>query len=258
MKKEKLTIVKIGSHIVDDDEKLNQVLQQFSALSGLRILVHGGGKSASDVLKRMGIEPKMVDGRRITDSETLKVVQMVYAGLINTSIVAKLNAQNCTAIGMTGADANTILAEKRPVKKIDYGFVGDIVKVNTLGIEMMLTQKIIPVFCALTHDGWGQILNTNADTIAAELGSALAKKYNIDLVFCFELPGVLKNPHDRESLISDIDEKIYFQLKKENILSGGIVPKIDNAFNALHKGISNVFIKKYNDLERKSGTRIHL
>jgi len=258
MKREKLTIVKIGSHVLDDDNKLNQVLQQFSALKDLRILVHGGGKQATDTLKRMGIEPRMVDGRRITDAETLKVVQMVYSGLINTSIIAKLNAMNCPAIGMTGADSNSILAVKRPVKDVDFGFVGEVKEVNTLGIETLLAAEIIPVFCALTHDGWGQILNTNADTITSALGSALAEKYDVDLVFCFELSGVLKDPQDANSVITDINKDTYLQLQKEKIIKAGMIPKIDNAFDALDKGVCNVFIKKYNALERQAGTRIHL
>jgi len=258
MKKEKLTIVKIGGHVVDDDSKLNLVLQQFSALKGLRILVHGGGKRASEVLKRMGIEPRMVDGRRITDAETLKVVQMVYSGLINTNIVAKLNAMNCTSVGMTGADANSILAVKRPVKDIDFGYVGDVKKVNIHGIETLLNKKVIPVFCALTHDGWGQILNTNADTITSALGTALAKSYNVDLVFCFELSGVLQDPQDNKSIITEIDKTLYSDLKKNNIISGGMIPKIDNAFDALEQGVCNVFIRRYSALEHDTGTRIHL
>jgi acetylglutamate kinase len=258
MKKQKLTIVKIGGQVVDNEDKVNQALQQFSALSGLRILVHGGGKSASDFLTKQGIEPLMVEGRRVTDAETLKIVQMVYRGLINTNIVAKLNAQNCPAIGMTGADINSILAKKRPVKEIDFGFVGDIVKVNTQGIEAILNSRIVPVFCALTHDGWGQILNTNADTITSELGSALVKKYNIDLVFCFEFSGVLRDPGDKNSIIADIDESTFLELKSKRLITDGMIPKIENAFDALHKGVGNVFIKKYNALQSGSGTRIHL
>ena len=200
----------------------------------------------------------MVDGRRITDAETLKVVQMVYSGLINTNIVAKLNAMDCTSVGMTGADANSILAVKRPVKEIDYGYVGDVKKVETDGIEAMLDKKIIPVFCALTHDGWGQILNTNADTITSALGAALAENYNVDLVFCFELNGVLRDPDDNKSIIPEITRTIYMDLKKNNIISGGMIPKIDNAFYALDKGVNNVFIKKYNTLESAQGTKIHL
>jgi len=258
MKKEKLTIVKIGSHVVDDEGKLNEVLKQFVLLPSKKILVHGGGKSASDILENMGIKPKMVNGRRVTDAETLKVVQMVYGGLINTNIVATLNAMECSAIGMTGADANSILAEKRPVKDVDYGFVGDVIKVNTLGIETVLKDKMVPVYCALTHDGRGQVLNTNADTITSELGSALSKNYDVDLVYCFELNGVLNNPEDKDSVIDDINETRYSQLKKDKIITDGMSPKIDNAIDALHKGVSNVFIKNYSDLKNNAGTRIHL
>lgn len=258
MKKQKVTIVKIGSHVVDNESKLTQVLEQFSALAGLKILVHGGGKSASDVLKSMAIKPKMVNGRRVTDAETLKVVQMVYGGLINTNIVAKLNSRNCLATGMTGADGNSIIAIKRPVKDVDFGFVGDVVQVNPQTINVLLDKEIAPVFCALTHDGKGQILNTNADTIASELGSALSISYDVDLVFCFELDGVLSNPEDKNSVISEITIKSYAGLKEENIITDGMIPKIDNAFDALAKGVSNVFIKKYNNLNNISGTRIHL
>ena len=217
MKKQKLTIVKIGSHVVDDEGKLAQALEQFSALSGLKVLVHGGGKSASDVLQRMGIKAKMVNGRRVTDAETLKVVQMVYSGLINTNIVAILNSQNCLATGMTGEDGNSIVSIKRPVKEVDFGFVGDVVQVNTKTIEVLLDKEIVPVFCALTHDGHEQILNTNADTIASELGAALSKSYDVDLIFCFELDGVLSNHEDKNSVIPEINEKSYTELRKDGI-----------------------------------------
>lgn len=257
-KKDKLTIIKIGGHVVDDDGKLRQVLDQFSEFAGKKILVHGGGKLASDVLQSMAIQPKMVDGRRVTDAETLKVVQMVYSGLINTNIVARLNACNCLATGMTGADANSILAVKRPVEEVDFGFVGDVVKVNILGIEAVLKDKIVPVYCAITHDGQGQILNTNADTITSALGSALSENYDVDLVFCFELNGVLKDPEDQDSVIDDITETAYSSLKMEKIVTNGMIPKIDNAFEALHNGVTNVFIKKYSNLGNDMGTRIHL
>lgn len=258
MKKQKLTIIKIGSHLVDDENKLDTILEQFSTLMGLKLLVHGGGKSATDTLIKMGIKPKMVHGRRITDADTLKVVQMVYRGVLNTNIVAKLNALGCQALGMTGADGNSILAKKRPVKEIDYGYVGDVVRVNSTVITTLLEKGITPVFCALTHDGKGQVLNTNADTITSALGSELAKNYDVDLVYCFELNGVLSNPSDKDSVIADIETESYQLLKDEKIITDGMIPKIDNAFDALHKGVSNVFIRNYNNLRSNSGTRIHL
>lgn len=258
MKKEKLTIIKIGGKILDDEEKLNSVLGQFASLSRKKLLVHGGGKTASEILQSMGIKPNMAFGRRVTDSETLKVVQMVYGGLINTNVVAKLQANNCNAIGMNGSDANSIVAVKRPVGDVDYGFVGDIKKVNPIVIMGILEENIVPVFCGLTHDGKGQILNTNADTIASELASALAEFYNVDLVFCFELNGILKNPEDENSVIKGINEKSYVQLKEDQIISDGMIPKMDNAFKALKSGLQNVIITHYKNLEGTSGTRITL
>ncbi len=258
MNKQKLTIIKIGGKVVNDEEKLNLVLEQFSSLTERKILVHGGGKTASTILQNMGIKPNMVSGRRVTDSETLKVIQMVYGGLINTNIVAQLQAKNCNVIGISGADGNTIRARKRTVADIDFGFVGDVEKVNPELIIGLLEDNISPVFCALTHDGHGQILNTNADTVASELASALVGSFDVDLVYCFELAGILQNPADKDSVIHDINEKLYLKLKEDQIIKNGMIPKVDNAFQALRKGVQKVFIASYKNIEGSSATRISL
>jgi acetylglutamate kinase len=259
---EKLKVIKIGGHVIDDDDQLRSFLNAFSALPGAKILVHGGGKTASQMLEKLGVKPKMAGGRRITDAETLSVVQMVYAGLINKNITALLQAAGCPAAGLTGADADTIRAVKRPVRDIDYGFAGDITKVNTENIDILLKNGFIPVFCALTHDGSGQILNTNADTIAAELASALSERYETELVFCFEKKGVLLDVNDDESVIPHITEESCIKLKSEKKLKDGLLPKIDNAFQALQRGVQQVLITHISALSDsddtgiQSGTRI--
>lgn len=259
-----LKIVKIGGKIIDSDQELHQTLETFAAISAPKILVHGGGSSASVFSEKLGIIPKLINGRRITHSESLKIVQMVYAGLINKNIVAKLQALNCQAIGLSGADANTIRAMKRPVKEIDYGYVGDISEVNSETISKLLQNGFIPVFCALTHDGYGQMLNTNADTIAAELAGALSNLYQTELIYCFENEGVLTNMNDSSSVIPIITPDIYEQLKSNKAITDGMFPKIDNAFQSLQKGVQNVYIShfsalsKLNSGDRISGTRITL
>ncbi len=260
---QKLTIVKIGGQIVDDQEKLTLVLKQFSSIKGFKILVHGGGKLASQISKQMGVIPKMIEGRRITDLESLKVVQMVYAGLINTNIVAVLQSLNCNAIGMTGADGNSILAIKRPVKKIDYGLVGDIEKVNPGYLKQLIAIGAVPVFCSLTHDGFGQILNTNADTISAGIAAELSKEFDVKLVYCFEKKGVLKKANDDSSVIANITESNYYNLCEEKVITEGMIPKIDNAFDALKRGVNNVFIISFDELNKfkndsHPGTRISI
>ncbi|MEJ2055618.1 MAG: acetylglutamate kinase [Calditrichaceae bacterium] len=252
-----MKIVKIGGNVIDDPEKLSVVLAEFAELKGQKILVHGGGKKASSMLEQMKIPVKIADGRRITDSASLEVVQMVYAGLINKNIVADLQAKKCMAIGLSGADAGIILAHKRPVVNIDYGFVGDIENIHTDSLIKILKNGFIPVFCALTHDGRGQILNTNADTIASALGSALAETYNVDIVYCFEMNGVLTDIKNPDSVISHINKQYYKDLRNGNIISDGMIPKIDNAFSALEKGVKNVFIRNFKNLaQEQSGTRI--
>ena len=254
---EKLTIVKIGGKVIDEPEKLSVVLKEFAGLTGLKILVHGGGKKATLFLEKLNIPVKMIDGRRITDAPSLDIVQMVYAGLINKNIVAELQADQCAAIGLSGADGNTILSHKRPVLSVDFGFVGDIEKVNTEALIKILKNGFIPVFCALTHDGKGQMLNTNADTIASELGAALSIYYDIDVIYCFEMQGVLKDLNNPDTIITHITRTNYAELKSEMIITNGMIPKIDNAFSALDKGVKNVYIKHYLSLsDSHSGTRI--
>lgn len=238
----KLNILKIGGHVINDPAKLHLFLKDFANLSGDKILVHGGGKKASQVLTSMGIVPKMIGGRRVTDEKTLEVVTMVYAGIINTNIVAKLQSLNCKAIGLTGADLNSILAHKRVVKDIDYGFAGDIDMVNSEAIGTLLQMKACPVFCAVTHDKKGQLLNTNADTIAAELASSLAKSYDVELRFCFEKSGVLLDVEDEHSLISQLSYHAFQKYQRQGIIYEGMIPKIENAFWALRKGVHKVYI----------------
>ncbi|MEJ2543269.1 MAG: acetylglutamate kinase [Calditrichaceae bacterium] len=254
---DKLTIVKIGGKVIDESGKLSSILKDFADLNGLKILVHGGGKKASQLLEKLNVPVKMFHGRRITDGPSLEIVQMVYAGLINKNIVAELQANNCLAIGLSGADGNTILAHKRPVNKIDFGFVGDVDQVNAEAIIKILKNGFIPVFCALTHDGNGQMLNTNADTIAAELGSALSSQYEVDIIYCFEMQGVMQDTKDADSVIAHINREKYAALKADNIISDGMIPKIDNAFAALDKGVQNVFIKHYSAINNlEIGTRL--
>lgn len=256
-----LKIVKIGGQVINDEEKLQKTLEAFTQIQDAKILVHGGGKEATEFLNKLNIKPNMIAGRRITDADTIKVVQMVYAGLINTNIVAKLQSMDCQAIGLSGSDANCILAEKRPVTNgINYGFVGDITKVNASIITMLLKEGLIPVFCALTHDRKGQVLNTNADTITAALGVTMSKSFDVDLIYCFEKNGVLTDIKDANSQIKHITSKDYNSLKENKIISDGMIPKIDNAFSALNEGVKNVFITHYNSLNDKQqkGTRISL
>ncbi len=245
---EKLKIIKIGGKITDNEPELQQALKIFADIPSPKILVHGGGSAASAFLEKLGIRPKLIGGRRITDAESLKVVQMVYAGLINKNIVAKLQAINCPAIGLSGADIDAIRANKRPVQGIDYGFVGDVSRVNATAISQLIESGFVPVFCALTHDGKGQMLNTNADTVAAELAVGLSGLYQTDIHFCFEKKGVLKDSNDLSSVISNINLENYEQLKNEKVIADGMLPKIDNAFQALKKGVCNVYISHYSTL----------
>lgn len=258
-----LYIIKIGGNVIDNAENLQRFLADFAALDGDKILVHGGGKVATQLSATLGIEAKLVDGRRITDADTLRVVTMVYAGLINKNIVASLQALNCNAIGLTGADGNFIKAQKRPVKTIDYGFVGDIDEnsINPQNIAKLLDGGFVPVFSALTHDGAGQLLNTNADTIASALAVALAKVYATTLIYCFEKRGVLKNVNDDNSLITDIDPARYEELKQQNVIAGGMLPKLDNAFSAIASGVKAVIIGHADELgnikhNKTFGTRL--
>ena len=258
-----LYIIKIGGNVIDNSENLHNFLKDFTALKGNKILVHGGGKVATQLSETLGIEPKMVEGRRITDIETLRVVTMVYGGLINKNIVAQLQKFGTNAIGLTGADGNFIRTKKRPVKTIDYGFVGDIdeTSIDNINIKRLIDGGFTPVFCAITHDGDGQLLNTNADTIASALAVSLAKLYDTTLIYCFEKSGVLKDINDEDSLITDIDPQYYEELKKQQIIHSGMLPKLDNAFTAITCGVKAVIIGHANNLgllnENKNfGTRL--
>ncbi len=235
-----LSIIKIGGNIIEDEPELSKFLAFFSKLEGYKILVHGGGKKANHVLEKMGINPKMVNGRRITDLESLDVAIMVYGGLTNKKIVAQLQALNCNAIGMSGADANAIQAHKRPVKEIDYGFAGDIDGVSTNTLNSILELGLTPVFCALTHDQKGQLLNTNADTIASELAIGMSKNFETTLYYCFELKGVLRDFEDKTSVIKKIDSASYANLISDGIIADGMLPKMHNCFHALNNGVKEV------------------
>lgn len=258
-----LHIIKIGGNVIDNSENLYHFLKDFTALDGYKILVHGGGKVATQLSETLGIEAKLIDGRRITDIETLRVVTMVYGGLINKNIVAQLQRFGNNAIGLTGADGDFIRAVKRPVKTIDYGYVGDLNEksINPENITRLLEADFTPVFCAITHDGEGQLLNTNADTIASALAVALAKTYETTLIYCFEKKGVLMDIDDEESVIRDIDPTRYEELKKQQIIHSGMLPKLDNAFTAISCGVKAVVIGRSDELaelqnNKPFGTRL--
>jgi acetylglutamate kinase len=249
---EELVVVKIGGQVINDPEKLDGALSGFSALGGHKILVHGGGKIANEILELLGVEKQVVDGRRITSLESLKIVQMVYAGLVNKNIVAKLQHLNCRSLGLSGADVNCILAEKRPVGQIDYGFVGDITEVNSSVLKTFIEQGLTPVICSLTHDGKGQILNTNADTIATEISIAMTKNFKVSLIYCFEQSGVLTSMENQQSVITELHPGYYQRLKAAGKIKEGMIPKLDNAFRALGHGVSGVYITHYNSLHNLS------
>jgi len=239
-----LKIIKIGGNIIDDDKALMIFLAEFSKLEGPKVLVHGGGKLASKLANQMGIEVKITNGRRITDADTLDVATMVYAGKINKSIVAQLQANNCNSVGFSGADGNTIESVKRPVKDVDFGFVGDVVKVNTKVLKLLINNNVTPVFCALTHDTKGQLLNTNADTIASELAIGFAKDFEVELYYCFEKKGVLLDVEDDDSVVENISTKTYQDLINLGIVSEGMLPKLNNCFHAIENKVSKVCIGK--------------
>ena len=240
MKNQTLQIVKIGGNIIEDDTSLKSFLDIFSGLEGKKILVHGGGKRATSIASKLGIESKMVNGRRITDAETLEVITMVYGGLVNKNIVAQLQALNIDAIGLTGADANSIYSEKRPVKDIDYGFVGDVKKVNHQSVDKLIEAGFTPVFCAITHDGLGQLLNTNADTITSQVAIGMSQIYETTIYYCFELNGVLNDINDKDSVIKHINSASYSTLLKQGIIAEGMLPKLENCFEALKNGVETI------------------
>lgn len=254
--KEKLTIIKVGGKIVEESSTLSSLLFDFSKIQGHKLLVHGGGRSATKIASQLGIESKMVNGRRITDSETLKVVTMVYAGLVNKNVVAGLQSLGVNAIGLTGADMNVIRSVKRPVKDVDYGYVGDVEKVDGQLLASLIDKKIVPVMAPLTHDGNGNMLNTNADTIASETAKALADFFDVSLVYCFEKKGVLSDENDDESVIKLITKKDFAKLVDEKIINGGMIPKLENAFSAINQGVSQVVITSSCDILGEEGTII--
>jgi acetylglutamate kinase len=241
---EVIKVVKIGGNIIDDNDALDNFLADFSKLTCYKILVHGGGKIATKIASKMGVEVKMNEGRRITDQANLDVITMVYAGKINKTVVAKLQACKCNAIGFTGADGNCIVSEKRKVASIDYGFVGDVSEVNTETLQLLLKSNITPVFCAITHDGHGQLLNTNADTIASELAIGLASYFKTELYYCFEKNGVLRDINDEASVIEVINPKSYQSLIADKVISDGMLPKLNNCFHAITNNVHKVCIGK--------------
>lgn len=254
---EKITVIKVGGAVVEDEAQLTQLLQDFSAIEGRKVLVHGGGRRATKVAAQLGIETQMVNGRRITDASMLEVVTMVYGGLVNKNVVARLQAQGIDALGLTGADIDVIRSHKRPLKNgLDYGFVGDVDRADGDKLHTLIEAGIVPVIAPLTHDGMGNILNTNADTIAGETAKALAKHYDVTLVFCFEKKGVLSNPDDDESVIPTITRADFDRYVADGTISGGMIPKIENAFNAIDAGVGRVVITKADSIGLNFGTVI--
>ena len=256
----KLYVIKIGGNIIDDEAKLVSFLKEFASIEEKKILVHGGGKLATRLAEKLGIEQQLVDGRRITDAETLKIVTMVYAGFINKNIVAGLQANNCNAMGLCGADGDAILAHKRQHPVLDYGFVGDVDAINTELISGLLEKNIALVFAPITHDQQGQLLNTNADTIAQEIARGMSELYDVQLIYSFEKSGVLLDANDDTTVIPEIKPSYYQQLKSKNKIFAGMIPKLDNAFAALKSGVDKVIIGKAENLKElingSSGTTI--
>ena len=255
--KQKLTIVKVGGAVVEDETQLTQLLKDFSAISGRKVLIHGGGRRATQVAASLGIESKMVGGRRITDADMLSVVTMVYGGLVNKNLVARLQANGVNALGLTGADIDVIRSHKRPLKDgIDFGFVGDVDKADGQMLSRLIEAGITPVMAPLTHDGQGNILNTNADTIASETAKALAPFYDVTLIYSFEKKGVLSNPDDDNSVIPTITRTDFERYKANGTISGGMLPKIENALSAIDKGVNRVIITLATAIDGNSGTII--
>ncbi len=265
--KEKITIVKVGGAVVEDEAQLAQLLIDFSAIEGRKVLVHGGGRRATQVAASLGIESKMVNGRRITDAEMLSVVTMVYGGLVNKNLVARLQANGVNALGLTGADIDVIRSHKRPPvvlplregeseEVVDFGFVGDVDRANGQMLSRLIEEGITPVMAPLTHDGQGNILNTNADTIASETAKALAPYYDVTLIFSFEKKGVLRHPDDDDSVIPVITHADFIRYKADGIISGGMLPKIENALSAIDAGVGRVIITLATAIDGQSGTVI--
>ena len=253
---EKLTIVKVGGKVVEMDATLQLFLHDFAGIKGYKLLVHGGGRMATSVGERLGIENKMVDGRRVTDAATLDVATMVYGGLVNKKVVAGLQALGINALGLTGADMDVIRSDKRPVGEIDYGFVGDVKKVKGELLAKFVQEGVVPVMAPLTHDGLGNLLNTNADTIAAEVAKALCNHFDTTLVFCFDKKGVLMDENDDESVIHRLTKPEFEDLVRDGVVKGGMIPKLENAFAAVSSGVKQVVITMASELGSDSGTRI--
>ena len=254
---EKVTVVKVGGAIVEDSEQLARLLKDFAAIPGKKVLVHGGGRRATKVAAALGIESKMVNGRRITDADMLEVVTMVYGGLVNKNLVAKLQANGVNALGLTGADMDVIHSHKRPLKDgIDFGFVGDVERANGKMLQTLINEGITPVMAPLTHDGKGNVLNTNADTIASETAKALAPYYDVTLIYSFEKKGVLSNPEDDDSVIPVITHADFERYKADGTVAGGMIPKLENALAAIDAGVKEVIITLATAIDGKHGTVI--
>lgn len=253
---EKITVIKIGGNVIDNQVSLDRFVGELAAMEGAKILIHGGGKLATRMAERLEIPVQMIDGRRITDKATLDVVTMVYAGLVNKQIVAALQAKGCNALGLSGADGNIVRAHRRAPEPIDYGFVGDIDAVESALLETLLQAGITPVFSAIMHDGKGSLLNCNADSVATAVALGAAAIAPTDLVFCFEKRGVLRNADDEESVIERITPASFATLKEEGTVKGGMLPKIENALKAVSAGVRSVRIKHADDLLTEGGTTI--
>ena len=251
-----LTLIKVGGKIVEEASSLQRLLTDFAAISGHKLLVHGGGRSATRIAEQLGIESRMVDGRRITDAETLRVVTMVYGGLVNKNIVAGLQARGVNALGLPGADMDVIRSVKRPVKDIDYGYVGDVERVDARLLGDLIARGVVPVMAPLTHDGAGNLLNTNADTIASETARALAARFDVTLVYCFEKKGVLRDPDDEDSVIPSLNRRSFEALTADGTIAGGMIPKIENALAAIEAGVKRVIITRADAIDGHSGTLI--
>lgn len=254
--KEQLTVVKVGGKIVETPSTLEQLLTDFSALPGRKVLVHGGGRTATDLAARMGVETRMVGGRRVTDADMLRIVTMVYGGLVNKNVVAGLQARGVNALGLTGADMDVIRSHRREVGEVDYGFVGDVDRVDGDRLARLVADGVVPVMAPLTHDGRGTLLNTNADTIAGETAKALAARFDVTLVYCFEHAGVLADPDDEGSVIPRITSQSFAALAADGTVSGGMLPKIENSLRAVEAGVARVVITRADAIGQPGGTVI--
>lgn len=249
-------IIKVGGKVVEEDSSLNRLLTDFAAIQGNKILIHGGGRSATKIASLLGIESQMISGRRVTDAETLKVVTMVYGGLVNKNIVAGLQSRGVNALGMTGADMDIIRSTKRPIKDVDYGFVGDVEKVNSTVLADLIKRGIVPVLAPLTHDGKGNMLNTNADTIAGETAKSLSSIFEVTLVYCFEKKGVLLDEADDNSVITQLTRAQFDTFVADGTIQGGMIPKLENSFSAINAGVSKIIITSSSDVNSHEGTMI--